>query len=133
LGWVPSRVATLVFALIAVPAVLACSTVSDYVILNRTDDRIALLPGAILEPCSETPFTRAALENAAALWRAARGDPSWIPANAEEYQMPMFTKALPPGPQMVIVLSPVGAEIHEGGIASDRIPPCGGNAPGFGA
>lgn len=113
-------------------AVLACSLDDDYTLLNRTEDRIALLPGVILEPCSGSSFTQVSLERAAALWREARGDTSWIPADAEEYQMPMFTKPLPRRPQM-IVLSSAGADIYEGGTASDRIPSCGGKAPGFGA
>ena len=123
----------LVFALFAAAAVVACSIARDYVVLNRTDDRIALLPGVILEPCSERPFTHATLEKAAALWLAAHGDTSWIPADAEEYQMPMFTKPLPQGSQMVIVLSSAGADVYEGEIALDRLAPCGGKAPGFGA
>jgi len=35
--------------------------------------------------------------------------------------------------QQFQVLSPAGPEIYEGPFAFDRLPPCGGNAPGFGA
>src|SRR5262245_22473805 len=105
-------------------AVGACSLPADYTFINRTDDRIALLPGLILGPCADRGYGRAEVVDAATRWLATHGDQSWIPADAVEYQMSMFAMPLPDGPPVVIVIASTGSQTYRSGVPSGAIGPC---------
>jgi hypothetical protein len=101
--------------------------------VNRTEDRIALLPGVILEPCSDAGFSRNFIEEAARERLAARGNTSWIPRDAAEYQMAMFARPLPTSPHLTIVITSAGPQTYDGAVPATELPACSGHAPPFGA
>jgi hypothetical protein len=109
--------------------VSSCGTPDELVIVNRSDQTLAILPGIVVPPCSQAGYTASEIATAKDSFTKMflDDDASWIPADAIQVTRGWAPQRIgAPDPQTVIISGSVDPRVIDGPVADNELPACGG-------